>query len=88
MTVTTRGPVNLVAAGTALSAALVALYALCAIAELMFPGVPLAHGWLALVSTSASNTAAAWVAGIVGSLAFGWITAAVIAMVYNAMATR
>jgi hypothetical protein len=77
--------INIVALGTALSAALVVLYVLCALAELVFPNLPLAHGWLALFSVHPVGTAANWFAGIVGSIAFGWITAIVLGLVYNAM---
>jgi hypothetical protein len=88
MAMIARGPINIVAAGMAFSAALVVLYALCAVAELIFPNVPLAHGWLALFSRSPSNTAAAWTAGVIGSIAFGWITAVVTGLVYNAAAAK
>jgi hypothetical protein len=77
--------INIVALGTALSAALVALYVLCALAELIFPNLPLAHGWVALFSVRPVGTVANWLAGIVGSIAFGWITAVVLGLVYNKM---
>lgn len=74
----TMGPVppcgdtiNIVALGTALSAALPVLYVLCALAELLFQNLPLAYGWLALFSVHPVGTFANWFAGIVGSLAFG-----------------
>jgi hypothetical protein len=85
MAMTNRGPINIVAAGTALSAALVTLYVGCALAELIFPNLPLAHGWLAIFSTGPTNTAGAWLAGIAGSIVFGWVTAVVLGVVYNAM---
>jgi hypothetical protein len=77
--------INVVALGTALSAALVFLYVICALAELVFPNLPLAHGWVALFSVHPVGTVANWAAGIVGSMVFGWITAVVLGLVYNKM---
>jgi len=67
MAMTNRGPINIVAAGTALSAVLVTLYVGCALAELIFPNLPLAHGWLAIFSTGPTNTAGAWLAPVVSA---------------------
>ena len=79
------GAINIVALGTALSAALVVLFVLCVLAALMFPSAPLAHGWVALFSVQPMGSPANWIAGIIGSIAFGWITAVVLGFVYNAM---
>jgi hypothetical protein len=77
--------INVVALDTALSAALVVLYVICALAELVLPNLPLAHGWLSLFSVHPVGTVANWAAGIVGSMVFGWITAVVLGLVYNKM---
>ena len=82
---TRRGAINIVALGTALSVALVVLFVLCVLAALMFPSAPLAHGWVALFSLQPMGSAANWIAGILGSIAFGWITAVVLGLVYNRM---
>ena len=82
---TRRSAIDIVALGTALSVALVVLFVLCVLAALVFPSAPLAHGWVALFSVQPMGSAANWIAGILGSIAFGWITAVVLGLVYNAM---
>ena len=76
-------PISLVALGTALTATLVVLYALCAIAAVLFPKAPLAHSWLLLFSTAPVGSLESLVTGIVANVAFAWISAAVFAPVYH-----
>ncbi len=82
----TYAPLKLTAFGWGLSAALVVLYVLCWLAVLVAPG--LAHGWLALFSTEPAGTAGGVVTGAVVSVAMGWVTAAVLVPVYNAVLRR
>ena len=82
-----KNPISVWALGVALSAALVVLYILCAAAAIIAPTAPLAHGWLALFSTAPVNSATSWVEGILGSVAFGWVTAVVLGVVYNRLAS-
>ncbi len=69
-----------------LSAALVVLYVLCWLAVLIAPD--LAHGWLGLFSTEPAGSVSGLVIGIVVSAVMGWIAAAVLVGVYNAMLRR
>lgn len=69
-----------------LSAALVVLYVLCWLAVLVAPG--LAHGWLGLFSTEPAGSVSGLVVGIVVSVVMGWVAAAVLVTVYNAMLRR
>ena len=81
-------PINIVAAGWALSAALIVLFVLCALAGMTFPGMPLAHSWLNLFSTAPLGSARSFFEGTVGSLAFAWVTAVVLGLVYNRLSGR
>ena len=81
-------PIDVVAAGWALSAALVVLFVLCALAGMMLPRFSLAHGWLTLFSTAPLGSCRNFIEGILGSIAFGWIAAVVIGLVYNRLAGR
>ena len=77
---------SLVAFGWGLSAALVVLYVLCWLAVLVAPG--LAHGWLALFSTEPAGSVTSLVIGVIVNIVLGWVAAAVLVPVYNALARR
>jgi hypothetical protein len=81
-------PIDVMAAGWALSAALVVVFVLCALVGMMLPQFSLSHGWLTLFSTAPLGSATSFVEGILGSIAFGWITAVVVGLVYNHFAAR
>ncbi len=83
-----RHRIHIVALDWGLAGALVVLYVLCALVQMVVPGLPLAHGWLGLFSTATAGSARSWVEGIAGSLAFGWIAAAVLGTIYNRVAAR
>lgn len=74
------------ALGWALSAALVALFVVCAVAGMILPGLSLAHNWLSLFSTAPLGLVRSFAEGIIGSVAFGWLTAIVLGLVYNRLA--
>lgn len=74
---------SLMAFGWALSGTLVVLFVLCALAALVFPEWQLAHGWLSLFSAAPTGSIRNLVDGIVFSVIFGWITAAVLVTIYN-----
>ncbi|MSP50379.1 MAG: hypothetical protein EXQ95_13770 [Alphaproteobacteria bacterium] len=80
--------IHIVALGWGLAGALVVLYALCALVLMIVPGLPLAHGWLGLFSTAPAGSVRSWAEGIVGSLAFGWVAAVVLGLIYNRVAGR
>jgi len=81
-------PINIVAAGWALSVTLVVLFATCLIAALIFPGIPLAHNWVTLFTVTPMTTGQVWVEGVLASIAFGWLTAVVLGLVYNRLVAR
>jgi hypothetical protein len=80
--------IPLTPAAWALSAALVATFVLCAGFELLWPDLPVAHGWVGLFTVRSVTSVLGWVEGIVGSVAFGWFFAAIVAWVFNALANR
>jgi hypothetical protein len=77
---------SLVAFGWGLSAALVVLYVLCWLAVLVAPG--LAHGWLALFSTQPAGSVTSLIIGVIVNIVMGWVAAAVLVPVYNALVRR
>jgi hypothetical protein len=81
-------PIDVTAAGWALSAALVIVFVLCTLVGIMLPQFSLSHGWLNLFSTAPLGSAKSFVEGILGSIAFGWITAVVVGLVYNRYVAR
>jgi len=84
-------PLNIVALGTALTAALIVLFVICLVSALAFPDLPAAQGWtawLALFSVSPVTSPRIWVDGIGFSLVFGWVTAVIMGFVYNYMISR
>lgn len=76
-------PFNINALGWALSAALVVLFVLCLIVALLFPDLRASHAWVGLFSAAPLDSVRVWVDGIVFSIAFGWVTAAILGAVYN-----
>lgn len=79
-------PMNVVAAGWALSATFVALFLICLVLALIFPDWGTAQGWvawIALFSSAPITSARVWIEGIVFSIAFGWVSGVVFTLVYN-----
>jgi hypothetical protein len=74
---------DLVAFGWALSGTLVVLFVLCALAAMIFPGWQLAHGWLSLFSVAPAGSIRNLADGIVFSVIFGWVSAAIFVTIYN-----
>jgi hypothetical protein len=86
-----NNPLNIVALGWGLSAALVVLFVICLVAALLFPDLPAAQGWsawIALFSVSPITSVRVWIDGIGFSLVFGWVTAVVLGSVYNRLIQR
>lgn len=79
---------DLVAFGWALSGALVVLLVLCEAAAMVLPGWQLAHNWLMLFSTAEVGSFRNLIDGIIFSALFGWITAAVLVLIYNRLLRR
>ena len=76
-------PLNIIALGWGLSAALVVLFVICLAVALIFPDWPAAHGWVGLFSVAPLTSLRVWLDGIIFSIVFGWISAAVLGVVYN-----
>jgi hypothetical protein len=88
-------PLNIVALGWALSAALVVLFVICLVSSFIFPELPASQGWaawIALFSVTPTEhpftSLRVWFDGIAFSLVFGWITALVLGLVYNRLVSR
>ena len=79
---------NLVAFGWALSGALVVLLVLCEAAAMLLPGWQLAHNWLMLFSTAEAGSLRNLIDGVIFSAFFGWVTAAVLVLIYNRLVRR
>lgn len=78
--------VNIVALGWGLSATLVALFVVCALAAMLFPALPVAHNWLGLFSTAPAGSLWNLIEGVFWSIIAGWFSAVVFGPVYNRLA--
>lgn len=85
---TAGAPFNIVALGWALSAALVVLFVICLVVGLLLPDLPASHAWVGLFSAAPLDSFRVWVDGILFSIVFGWVTAAVLGAVYNRLIAR
>lgn len=83
-----HAPFNIVALGWALSSALVVLFVLCLLVAVLFPDLPATHAWVGLFSAAPLDSVRVWIDGIVFSVVFGWVTAAVLGAVYNRLIAR
>jgi hypothetical protein len=81
-------PLNTIALGWALSATLVVLFVICVVAALILPDWPASHRWVELFSVAPLRSLRVWIDGIVFSVAFGWISAVVLSLVYNRVVRR
>lgn len=88
MPTTQNAPFNIGALGWALSAALVVLFVICLVVALLFPDLRASHAWVGLFSAAPLDSVRVWIDGIVFSIAFGWVTAAVLGAVYNRLIAR
>ena len=77
------GTVNIVALGWGLTATLVALFVICALAAMLFPTLSLAHNWLGLFSTAPAGSLANLVEGVIWNVVFAWFSAVIFGLVYN-----
>ena len=81
-------PLDIIALGWGLSAALVALFVICLAVALVFPEWRASHGWIGLFSVAPMTSARVWIDGIVFSIVFGWVTGVVFGLVYNRLIRR
>lgn len=71
-----------------LSLALIVLFAICALVELLSPGVQITHAWVGLFTLASVNDAQAWLEGIFYSIVMGVIAGGIFAAAHNAVAKR
>lgn len=69
--------------GLSLAVSLSAITALCWIAVLILPQVQLAHRWLGLFTEAPVGSVTGGITAIVVSFAAGWVTAFLMAVLYN-----
>jgi hypothetical protein len=73
--------------GFGLSAALVVLFVLCALAALFLP-MRAAHGYVTLFSDAPLGSARLWAEGLIWSVIVAWLVALVFGTVYNWLVAR
>ena len=81
-------PFNITALGWALSAMLIVLFVICLAVALAFPGLSATHAWVGLFSPAPMTSSRVWIDGVIFSIAFGWVSAAVLGIVYNRLIAR
>lgn len=79
---------SLLGSTMALSVALIVLFVICALAELVAPGVQFTHAWVGVFTLSPVTSPQAWLEGIFFSLAAGIVAGSIYASVHNAVAAR
>jgi hypothetical protein len=84
----TKRTLSPLGAAIALSIALMALFVICAVVELVWPGLPAAHAWISLFTIAPVASAQAWMEGLFFSLAMGIIVGTIFAVVHNAVAAK
>ena len=72
-----------VVTGLALAKTLVVAFVLCAIAQVVLPGVQFSHMWLQLFSAAPMGSGQMWLEGIIASLVVGFVLGYVFAWSYN-----
>ena len=76
------------AAAVGLSVALIVLFVVCALAQLIAPGLQATHAWVGLFTTAPVLSLQAWIEGIVFSVVFGAIAGTIFVLAYNAVIAR
>ena len=75
---------DFIAFGVAAAAALVVLFVLCWLVAAGMPSlVSASHGWIRLFTTAPESSGRALIEGVIWSIVFGWIIAAVMVPIYN-----
>jgi hypothetical protein len=83
-----NSPLDVIALGWGLSAALVVLFVICLAVALVFPEWRGSHAWVGLFSLAPMTSARVWIDGIVFSIVFGWVAGVVLGLVYNLLIRR
>ncbi len=84
----TNETLSLSAAVVGLSVALVALFVICAVVQLVAPDIQATHAWIGLFTTAELPSLRAWIEGIVFSVVFGAIAGAIFVLAYNRIVMR
>lgn len=79
---------SLLGSAVALSLALIVLFALCALADLLMPGLQATHAWVGLFTLSPVTAPQAWLEGFFFSLVAGLLVGSLFASVHNGIAAR
>jgi hypothetical protein len=79
---------DVVSLGWALTVTFVMLYALCWLAALVAPNLPLAHGWLLIFSIAEPGSGRSFIEGVVASAVFAWASALLFGLTCNALSRR
>lgn len=82
-----NGTLSPSAAAVGLSVALVAIFIVCAVVQLVAPNIQATHGWIGLFTTAQLPSLQAWIEGILFSVVFGLIAAGIFVFGYNRMVT-
>lgn len=85
---TAKRTLSVLGLGMGTSAALIVLFALCAVAGLAFPGVQATHAWVTLFTLAPVTSPQAWLEGFFFSSAFGVVGGSIVAGLHNAVAAR
>ena len=76
------------AAAFGLAVALVVLFVICAIVEMVAPALPATHAWIGLFTEAEPGSVRAWAEGLFYSIVFGALAGAVFGFGYNAAARQ
>jgi hypothetical protein len=79
-------PINVVALGVAVSAALIVVYVLCWLVAVILPDAPLSHGWINLFTTAPVSSVRALIEGVIWNIVLAWVISIVLTPIYNKMA--
>jgi hypothetical protein len=86
--VLTSARLSPLATAVGLSAALIVLFVLCAVAQVIVPGMQASHAWISLFTVAPQFSARSWIDGIVWSVVFGAVAGAIFAAAYNTVLRR
>lgn len=67
----------------ALAATLVVAFVLCAIAQVLLPGVQFSHMWLSLFTAAPLGSVQAWIEGLIASVIAGFVLGYCFGHCYN-----
>ena len=74
------------AAAFGLAIALVVLFVICAIVEMVAPNLPATHAWIGLFTTAEPGSVRSWLEGVLYSVVFGAVAGSVFVVGYNLIA--